>query len=131
MSKESGTAFDAQRQAVIAAAERMDWQQVVLNGGPPCFAVCEDGRFCGRAERWAGHEDLHKFVSLADLIRAVQSWPSSRTTALRQSSNAPVRGGYTIGCGQRSITCHTCGQTSWNLADVEHKYCGFCHKFHQ
>ena len=36
------------------AAENMDWQQVVLNGGPPCFHL-EDGRFCGRAQRWDGH----------------------------------------------------------------------------
>lgn len=49
----------------------MDWIQVVLNGGPPCFHICEDGRFCGRAERWEGHEDLHKFTSLADMVRAI------------------------------------------------------------
>ena len=55
----------------VAAAEAMDWPQVVLNGGPPCFHLCEDGRFCGRAQRWDGHQDLHTFVSLADLLRAL------------------------------------------------------------
>lgn len=55
---------------IAEAAKQMDWQQVVLNGGPPCFHVCEDGRFCGRAKRWDGHEDLHKFVSLSDMIAA-------------------------------------------------------------
>jgi hypothetical protein len=56
--------------AVEKAAEQMDWQQVVLNGGPPCFHL-EDNRFCGRAKRWAGHEDMHNFVSLAELLRKI------------------------------------------------------------
>ncbi len=54
---------------VIKAAEQMDWGQVVLNGGPPCFYLDTDGRFCGRAERWVGHWDLHDFISLADLLK--------------------------------------------------------------
>ncbi len=55
----------------MQAAEQMEWVQVVLvvlNGGPPCFHL-DDGLFCGRAERWAGHEDIHSFVSLADLLK--------------------------------------------------------------
>lgn len=62
----------------IEAARNMDWQQVVFNGGPPCFHLSKDGRFCGRAERWDGHKPtffnkktqapIHDFVSLADLI---------------------------------------------------------------
>lgn len=48
----------------------MDWQQVVLNGGPPCFHLCDDGRFCGRAAAWDGHEDIHDFVSLHSLLTA-------------------------------------------------------------
>lgn len=58
-----------------AAAKNMDWQQVVLNGGPPCFHLEEnDAKFCGRAERWDGHKftkEFHKFVSLADLLNNV------------------------------------------------------------
>ena len=54
----------------------MDWQQAVLNSGPPCFFIAEDGRYCGRAERWQGHHVapkhtshvFHKFVSLDSLI---------------------------------------------------------------
>lgn len=57
------------RMHYLWAAQQMDWQQVVLNGGPPCFHLCDDGRFCGRAEQWVGHEDLHKFVSLAGLLK--------------------------------------------------------------
>ena len=63
---------------LVTAAEAMDWQQVVLNGGPPCFHIDDDGGFCGRAKGWEGHgmkETFHPFVSLADLLR----------TALRQS----------------------------------------------
>lgn len=61
---------------VLKAAENMDWQQVVLNGGPPCFHLEERyGMFCGRAERWCGHhmdgnghKALHEFVSLKQLL---------------------------------------------------------------
>lgn len=51
----------------------MDWQQVVLNGGPPCFFI-EDRKFCGRAERWQGHgvRDFHDFVSLESLLAEKQ-----------------------------------------------------------
>ena len=63
------------RRAIVAAeaiiaARNMDWMQVVLNGGPPCFHI-EGGRFCGRAQRWQGHggpHGFHNFVSLADLL---------------------------------------------------------------
>ncbi len=57
--------------ATLEAAKQMDWRQVVLNNAAPCFHVCDDGRFCGRAERWHGHEDLHGFVSLEQLLRGV------------------------------------------------------------
>ena len=59
--------------ALVLAAERADWMQVVLNQGPPCFHL-EGRRFCLRAARWAGHDEaspLHKYVSLADLLRGV------------------------------------------------------------
>lgn len=63
----------SRRTALFNAAAGMDWQQVVFNGGPPCFHL-EDGRFCGRAERWAGHDgNPHKFVSLRDLLILVHS----------------------------------------------------------
>ena len=47
---------------VLAAFRLADWQQVVLNGGPPCFHVERDGRFCFRAERWPGHGPQHEFT---------------------------------------------------------------------
>lgn len=55
----------------LKAAENMDWQQVVLNGGPPCFHLLKDGRFCGRAQRWDGHNDIHQFIPLSVLLVSI------------------------------------------------------------
>ena len=66
---------DKELQQIIYAANNMDWGQVVLNGGPPCFHLEVDGYFCGRAKRWAGHDakGIHNFVSLVDLIKEATS----------------------------------------------------------
>lgn len=32
--------------------------------------------------------------------------------------------------GQPNIICGTCKKTSYNPGDIENKYCGHCHKFH-
>lgn len=66
---------DAKITLIEDAALDMDWQQVVQNGGPPCFHL-ENGRFCGRAERWEGHVaggkyPNHTFISLFTLIGEV------------------------------------------------------------
>jgi hypothetical protein len=29
------------------------------------------------------------------------------------------------------IKCLRCGTTSWNTGDVQHRYCGKCHAFHE
>lgn len=47
---------------------QMDWQQVVLNGGPPCFFDDGKGWYCGRAERWEGHGVFHAFISVSNLV---------------------------------------------------------------
>lgn len=60
---------------ILCAAATMDWQQIVLNGGPPCFHLEPNAiKFCGRAERWQGHgvKDFHDFVSLRELIEIVE-----------------------------------------------------------
>lgn len=53
------------------AAELIDWKQVALNGGPPCFHYL-GGRFCMRAERWEAHGDgeyhLHPYTPLTSLL---------------------------------------------------------------
>src|SRR5689334_16034514 len=58
---------------------QMDWQQVALNGGPPCFYV-EGPQYCGRAERWPGHGNpaFHDFVSL-EYVTAKPMCPVHRT----------------------------------------------------
>lgn len=37
---------------------------------------------------------------------------------------------YWIGPDGKSITCITCGMTSANPHDIEQRYCGHCHVFH-
>lgn len=75
---------------------QMDWQQVVLNGGPPCFAQLDDeeGRYCGRAERWEGHDGEHKFVSLDNLLATIrqEERQASFRDALRSILNLPPQG---------------------------------------
>lgn len=33
--------------------------------------------------------------------------------------------------GRASITCPQCGRTSYHPRDVQEKYCGACHQFHE
>lgn len=63
--------YCANKELYLQAAANMYWPQVVLNGGPPCFHLEDGKRFCGRAERWAGHDSVHKFMSLADLLKGI------------------------------------------------------------
>jgi hypothetical protein len=57
----------------IAASEKADWDQVVLNGGPPCFHLEGNGHFCLRAKRWDGHwnKRFHPYVPLVDLLKLI------------------------------------------------------------
>jgi Lar family restriction alleviation protein len=57
---------------LLKAAENADWQQVVLNGGPPCFHLFGE-RFCLRAERWAGHGSDHEYAPLHSLLAGVDA----------------------------------------------------------
>lgn len=61
--------------AGVGQTAQMDWQQVALNGGPPCFALLNDenGWYCGRAERWEGHDGEHRFISLDALLLSTHS----------------------------------------------------------
>lgn len=39
---------------------------------------------------------------------------------------------FAVGTGsQTTITCLGCGRESYNVNDVEHKYCGHCHVYHE
>lgn len=61
--------MDIKQKAREVAAKNMDWQQVVFNGGPPCFHL-EGINFCGRAQSWAGHPLVHRFISLAAALQS-------------------------------------------------------------
>src|ERR1051325_3808084 len=67
----------------------MDWEQVRLNGGPPCFYV-EGPQFCGRAERWGGHGNpaFHEYVSLSDLLTTARAEQAERNAAQERLNNA-------------------------------------------
>ena len=81
----------------------MDWQQVVLSGGPPCFAILddEDGWYCGRAQRWEGHDGEHEFVSLQDLLAqceaAVRAEERERAATIAETSYEQYQTGYNAG----------------------------------
>lgn len=64
-------ALRAASEVLLEAARIADWEQVRLNGGPPCFYI-EDGRFCLRAHRWMGHDSMHKFTTLDAAIDAAR-----------------------------------------------------------
>lgn len=44
---------------------------------------------------------------------------------------AVSRYGYEIQDDGHAIKCLTCGRVSHNLNDVKHRYCGYCHTFHE
>ena len=60
------------KREILTAARHIDWQQVVFHQGAPCFQIeihGEHPRFCGRAERWGGHDgSAHNYISLATLL---------------------------------------------------------------
>lgn len=62
--------MNSKQRRTVKAVKNADWQQVVFNGGPPCFHL-EGERFCLRAQRWAGHggdgfKPQHQFVSFEE-----------------------------------------------------------------
>jgi hypothetical protein len=76
--KKTASKKNNELRSLLSAATNMDWKQVVINGGPPCFHLENDRRFCGRAERWFGHGDNHKFVSLHDLLKGIGAPTSAK-----------------------------------------------------
>jgi len=75
------------------ALASIDWFQVVANHGPPCFHI-ENGAFCMRAERWGGHENMHRYVSLEELFqretKAEERWTGTMTDALKQAMDTDL-----------------------------------------
>lgn len=82
---------------------KMDWEQVALNGGPPCFALLsdEDGWYCGRAERWDGHDGEHNYVSLEQLLASQRKrfdlWFGAGSCSV--CGGAPLASGRPCVCG--------------------------------
>lgn len=76
---------EAKLAEIRACAEAPDWQQVVQNGGPPCFHV-EDGHFCLRAEGWQGHglKRFHSFMPLSILLGWLLDQFKERTAELAE-----------------------------------------------
>jgi hypothetical protein len=105
MNMESNKPLDA-TQALITAARSADWMQVVLNQGPPCFYLEKERRiFCLRAERWAGHEDMHKFVSLASLLAHALRESQPRTLTGERLKAAAWKSGTILIGRDLAIAC--------------------------
>jgi hypothetical protein len=47
---------------IARLSPQVDETQKVLNGGSYCYHV-EQGRYCGRADKWPGHGHFHDFKS--------------------------------------------------------------------
>ena len=76
----------ARAEVIAQAAKDPDWGQVVANGGPPCFHV-EDGRFCLRAKRWGGHDEMHRYMDLAAALESFVREERKRILAIVRSYN--------------------------------------------
>lgn len=85
---------------VAEVTPRMDWGQVVLNGGPPCFHV-EGPQFCGRAERWPGHGNaaFHAYVSLDGFLESqTPLCPVHRDLDRKNSLELTIGGNSCVAC---------------------------------
>jgi|HubBroStandDraft_2_1064218.scaffolds.fasta_scaffold75388_1 hypothetical protein len=83
---------------LVEAAMLMDWGQVVCNGGPPCFHWEGDGKYCGRAARWAGHDarsqDVgHQYLPLSQLL-AIAAAHGRNSVQPDAETGPPRRGGF-------------------------------------
>ena len=84
------------RELATKAIENFDWQQVILNMAPPCFHLLKHGSFCGRAERWPGHDDVHPFVPFIAFWKGVRSLDSAAPPQRGMSEGG--RDGHTLSC---------------------------------
>jgi hypothetical protein len=80
-------------QQIAAACKNPDWEQVILNGGPPCFHIAE-GKFCFRAKRWFGHEEPgldHPFVSLETFTNPLREHAEDSARLVKVCQEAIIR----------------------------------------
>lgn len=110
----------SERSSAEIAAERADWEQVVQNGGPPCFHIIGN-HFCLRAKAWVGHDAGdegaayldHKYVSMRELLEAERSRARGRvdreSEASRHACNAGACGSAAA-ISNRHIDSRGCAQ---------------------
>lgn len=113
---------------------------------PPIHLADEEAvwRYCMLQGRWMDE------VRITDLDEACVAHVKNRKVVLPgveqgmtaeslETMNAHLRKGmlaehtYIIGTddnGSQWIQCNQCNMKSYNSNDIEHKYCGFCHDFH-
>ena len=97
-----------------------DWIQPlkrsISKDKPPKCVECKE---CGR-------------VVIVDLTDCrLNGWPEccGETMLIDGRINPNYDKKYSISEDGCAITCKECGMTSYHPKDVEHKYCGNCHKF--
>ena len=83
----------------------IDWMQAELNGWSYCFHDGGDGKFCGRGERWPGHDGSgHDFMTLDEFL-----YDRSRPTTTCQSCGAHCHGDDDHRClGCWLVVCQSC-----------------------
>lgn len=104
---------DATTKKILLAAKNADWEQVMLNGGPPCFRF-EEGRFCLRAKRW--HDETGKvsgweYVPLDQLLKDYgnKRVAESMDAALKLADAVLVTHSHTYGNGRLYMCeCNLC-----------------------
>lgn len=68
------------------------WEQVRLNGGPPCFMEDSDGTLCGRAMRWQGHPEMHPYLSLSEFLKGREQSTAAELKAAEFNSDCYEEG---------------------------------------
>lgn len=53
-----------------------------------------------------------------------------KRVAIQKGESMPQDLSYEVAEDKSWIKCLNCGKTSYNTMDVEHLYCGHCHRFH-
>jgi hypothetical protein len=76
-------------------------------------------------ERFKTEDQLAEFIANAKRSLEAMMMPAASVTPARRFFE------YTIGPGGDTITCNTCGMTSYNWNDIKQRYCGKCKKFHK
>lgn len=88
--------------AFISAAQRIDWGQR-LNGEAPCFNIAVDGRFCGRAMLWPGHQGdaaVHLFEPLHVAVTRIALQRPQQPDKPAEQVAAPATTGM-VQCGEQ------------------------------